>query len=201
MTLVAEPSNQSAVTIAVEQSALKDVRGSCGKTVVATLCDVDMMGELASRSNERKGPLDEGRLKKLLQGIMAGRGSERHNGLEACGIACLPVMWVCLCLSRPSSTRESHGLGANNWDSRFGLGVRPCLGLFIGSNLGLHVGHSGARVALIGHLLSILSGCSLHVLQPQCHVILLSWCVLSLVMILCVGLVIFILVLYVCTDL
>ncbi len=82
VSLYVEPTGQNALSTMVDQSALKDLVGVDGKSCVAIFLDVDHLQEAAARA-ERKVPLTEGRMRRLIHGALIGRGAQKKMDNEA----------------------------------------------------------------------------------------------------------------------
>ncbi len=82
VSLYVEPNTQNALSTLVNQSALKDLVGVDGKSCVAIFLDVDHLQEAAGRA-ERKVPMTEAMMRRLIHGALIGRGAQKKNENEA----------------------------------------------------------------------------------------------------------------------
>ena len=84
--LMVQPESARGVADVVAGSEANNVRATEGKSTVIIMYDQDCSCEALCRPMERKPPLDEGNLKNLLQGALAGRGGQRNQANEVvCG--------------------------------------------------------------------------------------------------------------------
>ena len=63
--------------------ARQDVTGEDGKSCVLILMDFDLLSEFATRSTERKVPVVEAHVRKMIHGALIGRGAQKTGETEA----------------------------------------------------------------------------------------------------------------------
>lgn len=87
ITLQPEPKTQAGVVPAVAQSKLKDIAGQGGQDCVLTFLDLDSCGESQGPGMQpllrKKFTVDTVLMRKLVQGSMLGRGSQKRENDEA----------------------------------------------------------------------------------------------------------------------
>ena len=87
VTLHPEPKTLQGVVSAVAQSKLKDLSGLSGQDCVLTFLDLDSLGESQGPGGQahlrKKFLADSALIRKLVQGSMLGRGSQRRENDEA----------------------------------------------------------------------------------------------------------------------
>ncbi len=80
VSLVAEPTTQAHLATVIQQNST--VRGELGKSCVMFLLDCDLLRESARRA-DRKPPVVEAHVKKLIHGGLLGRGAQKRSATEA----------------------------------------------------------------------------------------------------------------------
>ena len=87
ITLLPEPKTTDGVVSAVSQSCLKDIQGTQGQDCVLTFLDLDHLGESqgpgAQPLRRKKFTADTQLMRKLIQGSMLARGSQKRDNSEA----------------------------------------------------------------------------------------------------------------------
>jgi len=80
--LIPEPKTVGAIAQAIEDSHLRDVRGTENRNCVIINFEADVASESACRPSERKAPHDESPYKNLIQGALQGRGAQKNKAGE-----------------------------------------------------------------------------------------------------------------------
>lgn len=87
ITVHPEPKTTDGVLSAVAQSSLKDIAGTQGESCVLTFLDLDALGESQGPGMQpllrKKFNVETALMRKLIQGSMLGRGSQKRENNEA----------------------------------------------------------------------------------------------------------------------
>lgn len=78
--LVTEPATAAALAAAIKNSALNlELKGEPGKSAVLIVLEVDNLQEQMTRPWDRKPPVNQGVITKLIQGALSARGGVRYD--------------------------------------------------------------------------------------------------------------------------
>ena len=77
--LLPEPTTIEGVNLAASQSSVSTIHGQERRNVFMIALSVDSLGEVAGRVTHRRPPVEFDVLKKLVQGALLGRGSQRES--------------------------------------------------------------------------------------------------------------------------
>ena len=117
VSLVPEPKTIQGVESAVAQSSLKDISGSQGVSSVLLWLDLDSVGESQGPGQQpmlrKKYTMDTNTLKKLVQGALMGRGSQKRGQAgaeEATRVVDGDVVMIHSGFSHPGGQREAKSV-------------------------------------------------------------------------------------------
>ena len=117
VSLVPEPKTIQGVESAVAQSSLKDIFGSQGVSSVLLWLDLDSVGESQGPGQQpllrKKYTMDTNALKKLVQGALMGRGSQKRGQAgaeEATRVVDGDVVMIHNDFSHPGGQREAKSV-------------------------------------------------------------------------------------------
>lgn len=117
VSLVPEPKTIQGVESAVAQSSLKDIFGSQGVSSVLLWLDLDSVGESQGPGQQpllrKKYTMDTNALKKLVQGALMGRGSQKRGQAgaeEATRVVDGDVVMIHNGFSHPGGQREAKSV-------------------------------------------------------------------------------------------
>ena len=80
--LAPEATTAQGIASLIEDSHLKEIRGTEGRNCVVINYEADVASEAFARPGERKAPHDAGEHKLLIQGALAGRGAQKNKDNE-----------------------------------------------------------------------------------------------------------------------
>ena len=114
ITLVPEPKTQEGVVTAIEQSSLKSIAGTQGSDSVLVFLDMDSLGESqgpgARKLLRRKFTADLPLLRKLIQGAMLARGSQKRENSEATRVVEGDLVMIHDGLGHPGGVKEAKNM-------------------------------------------------------------------------------------------
>ena len=114
ITLVPEPKTLEGVVTAIEQSSLKSIAGTQGSDSVLVFLDMDSLGESqgpgARKLLRRKFTADLPLLRKLIQGAMLARGSQKRENSEATRVVEGDLVMIHDGLGHPGGVKEAKNM-------------------------------------------------------------------------------------------
>ena len=114
VTLVPEPKTTDGVIIAVSQSCLKDIQGTQGQDCVLTFLDLDHLGESQGPGAQpllrKKFTADAQLMRKLTQGSMLARGSQKRDNSEATRVVDGDVVAVHDGFGHPGGMKDARSM-------------------------------------------------------------------------------------------
>lgn len=114
ITLIPEPKTIDGVVSAISQCCLKDIAGTAGEDCVLTFLDLDSLGESQGPGAQpylrKKFTADNFLLRKLIQGSMLARGSQKRDNNEATRVVDGDLIAVHDGFGHPGGMREAKAL-------------------------------------------------------------------------------------------